>query len=115
MYVCGYQDHWQAYAYHYFHHRYFSCNYAGTNTAFLDVWFDDSFVGTLNPSDQKGCKPRPNAKSTLRVVPICSLGRLSDAPESCHYPCAPQIPTCLSYARCRLLSFIYHPSCSQSR
>eukprot|EP00325_Prymnesiales_sp_UTEX-LB-985_P002946 CAMPEP_0174713438 /NCGR_PEP_ID=MMETSP1094-20130205/14103_1 /TAXON_ID=156173 /ORGANISM="Chrysochromulina brevifilum, Strain UTEX LB 985" /LENGTH=436 /DNA_ID=CAMNT_0015912617 /DNA_START=149 /DNA_END=1459 /DNA_ORIENTATION=+ len=68
----GYEDHWQADAYHYFHHRYFSCNYAGTNAAFLDVWFD-SFVGTLNPTDQKGCKPRPDAKSTLRVIPTAEF------------------------------------------
>ncbi|EOD42097.1 hypothetical protein EMIHUDRAFT_461091 [Emiliania huxleyi CCMP1516] len=59
----GFEDHWQADAYHYFHHRYVSCNYAGTDAGFLDVWFG-SFVDTLKPTDQKGCKPRPDAKAT---------------------------------------------------
>jgi len=64
----GFEDHWQADAYHYFHHRYVSCNYAGTNAGFLDVWFG-SFVDTLKPTDQKGCKPRPDAKATLTRPP----------------------------------------------
>jgi len=64
----GFEDHFQADAFHYYHHRYFSCNFAGVNAGFLDVWFG-SFVRTLHPSDQKGVKPRADAKSTLRAPP----------------------------------------------
>jgi hypothetical protein len=32
----GFEDHWQADAYHYFHHRYVSCNYAGTDAGLED-------------------------------------------------------------------------------
>jgi hypothetical protein len=52
------------------HHRYFECNYAGTDAAFMDIWFG-TFRGSLaeNPADADGPKPRDDAKSTLRAVP----------------------------------------------
>lgn len=35
----GWEDHFQSDAYHYMHHKYFECNYAGTGAAFLDNFF----------------------------------------------------------------------------
>ena len=62
----GYEDHFQSDAFHYLHHRYFECNYAGTDAAFMDVFFG-TFRGTLADSDVGGA--REDAKSTLRNVP----------------------------------------------
>jgi sterol desaturase/sphingolipid hydroxylase (fatty acid hydroxylase superfamily) len=62
----GYEDHFQSDAFHYLHHRYFECNYAGTDAAFLDVFFN-TYRGTLADSDS--AEPREDAKSTLRTVP----------------------------------------------
>jgi len=62
----GYEDHFQADPFHYFHHRYFSCNFAGVNAGFLDVWFG-SFTPTLHAGDKR--ESRADAKSTLRAVP----------------------------------------------
>lgn len=66
----GYEDHFQSDAFHYMHHRYFECNYAGTDAAFMDIAFG-TFRGSLaeNPADADGPKPRDDAKSTLRAVP----------------------------------------------
>ena len=62
----GYEDHFQSDAFHYLHHRYFECNYAGTDAAFMDVAF-----GTFKPalSDSDNAAPREDSKSTLRVIP----------------------------------------------
>jgi hypothetical protein len=62
----GYEDHFQSDAFHYLHHRYFECNYAGTDAAFMDVMFG-TFRGSLHDSDDAGA--RDDAKSTLRQVP----------------------------------------------
>lgn len=62
----GYEDHFQSDAFHYLHHRYFECNYAGTDAAFMDVAFG-TFRGALADSDSGG--GREDAKSTLRAVP----------------------------------------------
>ena len=68
----GYEDHFQADPFHYLHHRYFSCNFAGANAAFLDVWFG-SFTTALNPSDLKGgASARP---PTLRRAALCTPRR----------------------------------------
>jgi len=83
----GYEDHFQSDAFHYMHHRYFECNYAGTDAAFMDIAFG-TFRGSLadNPADANGPKPRDDAKSTLRTVPTkefmayLSLSALSLAP-----------------------------------
>ena len=64
----GYEDHFQADAFHYLHHRYFSCNYAGVNAGFLDVMFG-SFMPTVQGGDRDGMKPRADPKSTLRAPP----------------------------------------------
>lgn len=62
----GYEDHFQSDAFHYLHHRYFECNYAGTDAAFMDVMFG-TFRGSLYDSDDAGA--RDDAKSTLRQIP----------------------------------------------
>ena len=62
----GYEDHFQSDAFHYLHHRYFECNYAGTDAAFMDVWFG-TFRGALADSDT--AEPREDTKSTLCAVP----------------------------------------------
>jgi sterol desaturase/sphingolipid hydroxylase (fatty acid hydroxylase superfamily) len=62
----GWEDHFQSDVFHYMHHRYFECNYAGSDAAFLDVWF-----GTFQSSipDSEELTHREDAKSTLRVMP----------------------------------------------
>jgi sterol desaturase/sphingolipid hydroxylase (fatty acid hydroxylase superfamily) len=60
----GYEDHFQSDAFHYMHHRYFECNYAGTDAAFMDVLF-----GTFRASIAEDTRPREDAKSTLLVLP----------------------------------------------
>lgn len=62
----GYEDHFQSDAFHYLHHRYFECNYAGTDAAFMDVAFG-TFRGALTDTDYGGA--RADAKSSLRTVP----------------------------------------------
>jgi sterol desaturase/sphingolipid hydroxylase (fatty acid hydroxylase superfamily) len=62
----GYEDHFQSDAFHYLHHRYFECNYAGTDAAFMDVLFG-TYRGALADSDAGG--GREDAKSSLRVAP----------------------------------------------
>jgi sterol desaturase/sphingolipid hydroxylase (fatty acid hydroxylase superfamily) len=62
----GYEDHFQSDAFHYLHHRYFECNYAGTDAAFMDVFFG-TFRGALDDSDT--AEGREDAKSTLRTLP----------------------------------------------
>jgi sterol desaturase/sphingolipid hydroxylase (fatty acid hydroxylase superfamily) len=62
----GWEDHFQSDAYHYLHHRYFECNYSGTDTAFLDIMFG-TFRGSLSEEDK--CEPRDDAKSNLFTVP----------------------------------------------
>lgn len=61
----GWEDHFQSDAFHYLHHRFFECNYAGSDAAFMDIWFG-TFRESL-PDSESG--PREDAKSTLRVVP----------------------------------------------
>ena len=66
----GYEDHFQSDVFHYLHHRYFECNYAGSDAAFMDIAF-----GTFKPSfkdhpiDKDGPKARDDAKSSLRILP----------------------------------------------
>lgn len=62
----GYEDHFQSDAFHYLHHRYFECNYAGTDAAFMDVAFG-TFRGAFSDNDSGGA--REDAKSTLRTIP----------------------------------------------
>lgn len=61
----GYEDHFQSDVFHYMHHRYFECNYAGTDAAFLDLWFG-TFKGSFDDVDKEADPtPRDDAKSTL--------------------------------------------------
>ncbi len=62
----GYEDHFQADNFHYIHHRYFECNYAGFTAAALDVAFG-TFTARYK-DDDKG-DHRPDAKSTLTTLP----------------------------------------------
>jgi hypothetical protein len=66
----GYEDHFQSDMFHYLHHRYFECNYAGSDAAFMDIAFG-TFKASFNehPVDKHGPKPRDDAKSSLRSLP----------------------------------------------
>lgn len=66
----GYEDHFQSDIFHYLHHRYFECNYAGSDAAFMDVAFG-TFKASFkeHPVDKHGPKAREDAKSTLRILP----------------------------------------------
>lgn len=66
----GYEDHFQSDLFHYLHHRYFECNYAGSDAAFMDITFG-TFKASFNdhPLDKYGPKARDDAKSTLRLLP----------------------------------------------
>jgi len=63
----GWEDHFQADGFHYMHHRYFECNYAGSFAGFLDVMFD-TFMPNFKAEDGKA-KPRDDSKSTLKGIP----------------------------------------------
>jgi hypothetical protein len=66
----GYEDHFQSDMFHYLHHRYFECNYAGSDAAFMDIAFGTFTASFKNhPVDKHGPKPRDDAKSTLRLMP----------------------------------------------
>jgi hypothetical protein len=58
----GWEDHFQSDTFHYLHHRYFECNYAGTDAAFMDIIF-----GTFKESidEKEKVNPRDDAKSNL--------------------------------------------------
>jgi len=66
----GYEDHFQSDMFHYLHHRYFECNYAGSDAAFMDIFFG-TFKASFSehPVDKDGPKPREDAKSSLRLIP----------------------------------------------
>jgi sterol desaturase/sphingolipid hydroxylase (fatty acid hydroxylase superfamily) len=66
----GYEDHFQSDIFHYLHHRYFECNYAGSDAAFMDIAFG-TFKSSFNEDhlDTCGPKAREDAKSTLFLVP----------------------------------------------
>lgn len=64
----GYEDHFQSDMFHYLHHRYYECNYAGSDAAFMDIYFG-TFQGSLNLADKDGAKPREDSKSSLRILP----------------------------------------------
>ena len=66
----GYEDHFQSDVFHYLHHRYFECNYAGSDAAFMDIFFG-TFKASFkdHPADKDGPTLRDDAKSTLRIMP----------------------------------------------
>jgi len=63
----GWEDHFQADGFHYLHHRYFECNYAGFSSGYLDVMFD-TFMPNFKEEVGK-VKARDDSKSTLRGLP----------------------------------------------
>jgi sterol desaturase/sphingolipid hydroxylase (fatty acid hydroxylase superfamily) len=65
----GYEDHMQASAFHYAHHRYFEVNYAGTQSAWLDVAFGTFQAAFTKQDAEDGAKQRADAKATLRAAP----------------------------------------------
>jgi len=65
----GYEDHFQSDAFHYMHHRYFECNYAGGDAGFMDVLFGTFRSSMQGDGDSDGPKPREDAKSTLLTIP----------------------------------------------
>jgi hypothetical protein len=72
----GWEDHFQSDIFHYLHHRYFECNYAGLDAAFMDVLFGtfrDSFNEKFDEID--GPKSREDSKSTLQGVPTVEFIR----------------------------------------
>ncbi len=66
----GYEDHFQSDAFHYLHHRYFECNYAGVDAAFLDRAFG-TYRGRL--ADNDSADARDDAKSSLRTLPTTAF------------------------------------------
>jgi len=64
----GWEDHFQADDFHYMHHRYFECNYAGLSAAFLDGVFG-TFQSKFKESSPKQVEARADAKSTLSGLP----------------------------------------------
>ena len=83
----GYEDHFQSDAFHYMHHRYFECNYAGTDAAFLDIWFG-TFQGSFREEDRQDAKPREDAKSSLRILPTQEFVAYLSASALCFLPLA---------------------------
>jgi sterol desaturase/sphingolipid hydroxylase (fatty acid hydroxylase superfamily) len=65
----GYEDHSQSDLFHYLHHYYFECNYAGSDAAFMDKAFGTFKASFKNLVDKDGPKQRDDAKSTLRAKP----------------------------------------------
>lgn len=65
----GYEDHSQSDLFHYLHHYYFECNYAGSDAAFMDKAFGTFKASFKDLVDKDGPKQRADAKSTLRGMP----------------------------------------------
>jgi sterol desaturase/sphingolipid hydroxylase (fatty acid hydroxylase superfamily) len=92
----GYEDHFQSDSFHYLHHRYFECNYAGTDAAFFDIFFG-TFKGTFSEQQPK---PRDDTKSTLFAVPTKEFLTYLSASSCCigiwYYNVLHNIPTSTS-------------------
>jgi len=80
----GYEDHFQSDVFHYMHHRYFECNYAGTDAAWLDQWFG-TFKGSMALEDGVP-QPRADAKSTLFAVPTTEFMTYLGGSAACFVP-----------------------------
>jgi sterol desaturase/sphingolipid hydroxylase (fatty acid hydroxylase superfamily) len=65
----GYEDHSQSDLFHYLHHYYFECNYAGSDAAFMDVAFGTFKASFKNLVDTDGPKQRADYKSSLCLLP----------------------------------------------
>lgn len=89
----GYEDHFQADAFHYMHHRYFECNYAGFGASFLDILMG-TFVESMEVKEKKEITLRDDAKSSLRILPTKEFITYLGTSISCMVPwayCATQI------------------------
>ena len=64
----GYEDHFQADAFHYMHHRYLECNYAGLGAAALDVHFGTFQERFTEAKADKVVEQRPDGKSTTLLA-----------------------------------------------
>jgi len=99
----GYEDHFQSDLFHYLHHRYFECNYAGSDAAFMDITFG-TFKASFkdHPIDKDGPKPREDAKSSLLLVPtqefIMYLGGSTLCIVGWAYPAVIQLPMSVNQA-----------------
>lgn len=65
----GYEDHWQADNWHYFHHRYFEVNYGGAYSAMFDVVFGSA---CYTWREALPIKPRADAKASIMAPPTRS-------------------------------------------
>lgn len=83
----GYEDHFQADAFHYMHHRYFECNYAGFGAGFLDRIMG-TFVDSMKYRDKDGITLREDAKSSLRIVPSKEFVLYLGSSTACFLPWA---------------------------
>ena len=63
----GYEDHFQADAMHYYHHRYFEVNYAGAGASYLDQWFG-TFQSGWKEKDKSNISVRDDAKADLNIL-----------------------------------------------
>lgn len=83
----GYEDHFQSDIFHYLHHRYFECNYAGSDAAFMDIWFG-TFKASFSehPIDKDGPSQRDDAKSTLFSLPTAEFITYLGASSLCLVP-----------------------------
>lgn len=99
----GYEDHFQSDLFHYLHHRYFECNYAGSDAAFMDIAFG-TFKASFNdhPSDKDGPKPREDTKSSLRLIPTQEFTTYLGASSLCvfawAYPALQRWPVTVNQA-----------------
>lgn len=66
----GWEDHFQSDTFHYLHHLYFECNYAGQDASFMDVIFG-TYIDKLKDTPT----PREDSKSTLLSYPTFEFVR----------------------------------------
>jgi sterol desaturase/sphingolipid hydroxylase (fatty acid hydroxylase superfamily) len=90
----GYEDHFQSDVFHYMHHRYFECNYAGTDAAFMDLLFGTFRESFDEVDQQEDPAPREDAKSTVLGYPSAEFLAYGAASGICMVPAF--IPTGLS-------------------
>lgn len=99
----GYEDHFQSDLFHYLHHRYFECNYAGSDAAFMDIAFG-TFKASFNDHaiDRDGPKMREDAKSSLFLMPTQEFITYLSASGLCLVPWAytalQKVPTTINQA-----------------
>ena len=65
----GYEDHFHASAAHYYHHRYFECNYGAGSWHFLDVWCGTWVCGWKPHEPRQPLSARRDAKADIFAPP----------------------------------------------